>query len=140
MDDMKYTVALRKLFEVMEGRIDIDEVKFNRKNDSFDVVTSSCVHVCFGDEFRNTHNIGYKMIKWSESDDPRCVIASYTKVFEHNHIAFRIMYDADGVLKLIDNTTDDIEMYVINSIEEGKEKAQEIFEKYCNEIMENICG
>lgn len=31
MDNMRYTVALRKLFEVMEGRTNIDEVKFNRK-------------------------------------------------------------------------------------------------------------
>ena len=56
MDDMRYTVALRKLFEVMEGRTDIDEVKFNRENDSFDVINSSGVHVCFGDEFRKSHN------------------------------------------------------------------------------------
>ena len=32
--DMRYTEALRKLFEVMEGRPDIKEVKFNRENDT----------------------------------------------------------------------------------------------------------
>lgn len=53
MDDMRYTEALRKLFEVMEGRTDITSVKFNRENDSFDVITTSGIHVCFGDEFRN---------------------------------------------------------------------------------------
>lgn len=53
MDDMKYTEALKKLFEVMDGRSDINEVKFDRENDTFDVITTSGTHVCFGDEFRN---------------------------------------------------------------------------------------
>lgn len=140
MDEMRYTVALRKLFDVMEGRTDIDEVKFNRKDDSFNVITSSGVHVCFGSEFRHAHNAGYKKIKWSENDEPRCVMSSSTKVFDYNRIIFRIMYDADGILKLIDNTPDDMEIYVIHSVEEGKEKAQEIFEQYCDEIMKNICS
>lgn len=51
--NMKYTEALRKLFEVMEGRPDILEVKFDRKNDSFDVTSNTGIHVCFGNEFRN---------------------------------------------------------------------------------------
>lgn len=50
---MKYTEALKKLFEVMEGRPEITEVKFNRKDDSFDVISGNNIHVCFGDEFRN---------------------------------------------------------------------------------------
>ena len=53
MEEMRYTEALRKLFEVMEGRPDIKEIKFNRENDSFDVISDDGVHVCFGDEFRN---------------------------------------------------------------------------------------
>jgi len=53
MGDMRYTVALRKLFEVMEGRTDIFEVKFNRNDDSFEVVSDTGVHICFGSEFRN---------------------------------------------------------------------------------------
>lgn len=53
MEDMKYTEALRKIFEVMEGRPDIKEVKFDRENDSFDVSSDTGVHVCFGNEFRN---------------------------------------------------------------------------------------
>ncbi len=52
MENMKYTQALRKLFEVMEGRTDITSVKFDRENDTFDVITTSGIHVCFGDEFR----------------------------------------------------------------------------------------
>ena len=139
MDDMRYTVALRKLFEVMEGRTDIDEVKFNRENDSFDVISSSGVHVCFGNEFRNSHNTGYKKIKWS-GDDPHSMMTSYTKVFDYKQIGFRIMYCADDLLRLVDNTTDDMKMYVIHSVEEGKEKAQVIFEQYCDEIMKNICS
>lgn len=139
MDDMRYTVALRKLFEVMEGRTDIDEVKFNRKNDSFDVISSGGVHVCFGDEFRNAHNIGYKKIKWS-GDDPHGMMTSYTKIFGYKQIGFRIMYCADDFLRLVDNTSDDMKMYVIHSVEEGKEKAQAIFEQYCDEIMKNICS
>lgn len=67
-------------------------------------------------------------------------MSSCTKVFDYNHIIFKIMYDANGVLKLIDNTSDDMKIYVIHSVEEGKEKAQEIFEQYCNEIMKNICS
>ena len=54
MEYMKYTEALRKLFEVMEGRPDINEVKFDRENDSFDVVSNTGVHICFGNEFRNS--------------------------------------------------------------------------------------
>ena len=51
--DMRYTEALRKLFEVMEGRPDIKEIKFNRENDTFDVISDTGIHVCLGDEFRN---------------------------------------------------------------------------------------
>lgn len=53
MGDMKYTEALKKLFEVMDGRSDINEVKFDRENDIFDVITTSGTHVYFGGEFRN---------------------------------------------------------------------------------------
>lgn len=54
MENIKYTEALRKLFEVMEGRSDIKEVKFDKNNDSFDVIDiNNNVHMCFGDEFRN---------------------------------------------------------------------------------------
>lgn len=53
MNDMRYTEALKKLFEVMDGRSDINEVKFDRENDTFDVITTSGTHVCFGSEFRN---------------------------------------------------------------------------------------
>ena len=49
---MRYTEALRKLFEVMQGRTDILEVKFNREDDSFDVISNDSIHVCFGSEFR----------------------------------------------------------------------------------------
>ena len=31
MEDMRHTEALGKLFEIMEGRYDIKEVKFDRK-------------------------------------------------------------------------------------------------------------
>ena len=51
--DMRYTEALSKLFEVMESRPDIKEVKFDRENDSFDVISDTGIHVCFGNEFRN---------------------------------------------------------------------------------------
>ena len=52
-NEMRYTDALRKLFEVMEGRSDILEVKFDRENDSFDVISNNGgVHMCFGKEFR----------------------------------------------------------------------------------------
>jgi hypothetical protein len=51
-NQMRYTEALRKLFEIMEGRTDILEVKFDRENDSFDVISNNCIHVCFGNEFR----------------------------------------------------------------------------------------
>lgn len=51
---MRYTEALRKIFEVMEGRPDISEVKFDRENDMFDVISSNGdIHICFGSEFRN---------------------------------------------------------------------------------------
>lgn len=51
---MRYTDALRKLFEVMEGRPDIKEIKFDRENDMFDVISNNGDrHICFGSEFRN---------------------------------------------------------------------------------------
>ena len=53
MENMKYTEALKMIFKVMEGRPDIKEIKFNRENDSFDVISDTGVHVCFGDEFRD---------------------------------------------------------------------------------------
>lgn len=51
-NQMRYTEALRKLFEVMDGRTDILKVEFDRENDSFDVISSDGIHVCFGSEFR----------------------------------------------------------------------------------------
>lgn len=53
MEKMRYTEALRKLFEIMEGRPDIKEIKFDRENDSFDVISDTGIHVCFGNEFRS---------------------------------------------------------------------------------------
>lgn len=63
MDNMKYTEALRKLFEVMEGRPGICQVKFDRENDSFDVIGNDSVHTCFGDEFRNKGNVDMKKVE-----------------------------------------------------------------------------
>ena len=54
-NQMKYTEALRKLFEVMEGRTDILKVEFDRENDSFDVISNDGIHICFGNEFRSAH-------------------------------------------------------------------------------------
>lgn len=48
---MKYIEALMKLFEVMQGRQDILEVKFDRENNSFNVITDDGIHVCFCNEF-----------------------------------------------------------------------------------------
>ena len=53
MEDMKYTEALKMIFKVMEGRPDIKEIKFDRENDSFDIISDTGVHVCFGSEFRD---------------------------------------------------------------------------------------
>lgn len=50
---MTYPEALRKLFEIMEGRTDIKEVRFARENDSFVVIDDAGIRVCFGDEFRD---------------------------------------------------------------------------------------
>lgn len=49
---LTYTQALRKLFEVMEGRSDIQRVKFNRDDDTFEVISDTTDHICFGSEFR----------------------------------------------------------------------------------------
>ena len=52
---LKYTEAVRKLFEVMDGREDIAKVVFNRNADSFDVIdTDGNIHLCLGSEFRYT--------------------------------------------------------------------------------------
>ncbi len=81
----------------------------------------------------------FKKIEWI-GNDPHGMMTSYTKVFGYKQIGFRIMNCADGLLRLVDNTTDDMKMYVIHSVEEGKEKAQALFEQYCNEIIRNISG
>ena len=51
-DTMKYTEALKLLFKVMEGRPDITEVKFDRENDVFEVISGNTRHICLGSEFR----------------------------------------------------------------------------------------
>ena len=70
---MKYTEALRKLFEVADGRPDILSVEFDRENDSFSVITNSGEHLCFGHEFRNGNNpsicVGDK-VRILANDDP----------------------------------------------------------------------
>lgn len=50
---MKYSKALKMLFEIMEARPDITEVKFDRDNDTMNIINGNNIHVCFGDEFRN---------------------------------------------------------------------------------------
>lgn len=52
---MKYTKALRMVYEIMENREDIKEIKFDRDNGSFDVISpNGDIHICFENEFRNT--------------------------------------------------------------------------------------
>lgn len=51
-NQMRYTEALRKLFEVMQGRTDILEVKFDRENGKFKVISNNGIHVCFENEFK----------------------------------------------------------------------------------------
>lgn len=52
MEGMRYTEALRKLNDVMQGREDIKEVKFDKENNMFEVTDiNGRIHVCFGDEF-----------------------------------------------------------------------------------------
>ena len=63
MKKMRYTEALRKLFEVMEGRPDIKEIKFDRENDSFNVISDTGIHVCFGNEFRKSNKDEIKICK-----------------------------------------------------------------------------
>lgn len=48
---MMYTEALKMLSEVMKGRPDIKEVKFNWDDGNFDVITDNVDHVCFLSEF-----------------------------------------------------------------------------------------
>lgn len=52
-DTTRYTVVLKMLAKIMEGRPDIIEVKFNQQNGSFDVVDDGgYTHVCFLSEFK----------------------------------------------------------------------------------------
>ena len=78
---MRYTEALRKLFEVMEGRPDIKEVKFDRENDSFDVISDTDVHVCFGNEFRNS-KIGIQSEKMEDKSMDNRNYDVTNKIFE----------------------------------------------------------
>lgn len=72
-------------------------------------------------------------IKW-EGDDPKGVMTSYTRIFNKVEIGFRIMTGADG-LTLVDFTRGD--HHKIYTVDEGKQKAQELFNQYCDEIMKN---
>lgn len=50
---MKYTEALQKLNDVMQGREDIKEVKFDKENDTFEVIDmDGNIHIRFGSEFK----------------------------------------------------------------------------------------
>lgn len=78
----------------------------------------------------------FKKLEWS-GNDPKGIMTSYTTVFQNNQIGFRIMNCADGKLRLID-FANDMEKHIVNSVEDGKRKAQELFDKYCMEILHNI--
>lgn len=51
--NMKYTDALKMLCEIMKERPDINEVKFNRNNDTFDVICDNVEHLCLVSEFKH---------------------------------------------------------------------------------------
>lgn len=80
---------------------------------------------------------GFRQIKW-DGNDPKRILTSYTNVFGNNQIGFRIMNCADGSLNLIDFTNNEMKIYIIKSVEEGKEMAQSLFDSYCDEILRNI--
>lgn len=78
----------------------------------------------------------FKKIEWC-GDNPKGILTSYTTIFGDNKIGFRIMNCADGKLRLIDFSNDK-EEHVVVSVEDGKKKAQELFDKYCMDILHNI--
>ena len=78
----------------------------------------------------------FKKIEWCGAD-PKRIMTSYTTIFGNNQIGFRIMNCADGKLRLIDFSNDK-EEHVIVSVEDEKRKAQELFDKYCMDILHNI--
>lgn len=47
----------------MNGRPDINEVKFDRDNDSFDVISDTGIYVCFGNEFSKLNKNEIKNMK-----------------------------------------------------------------------------
>lgn len=50
---MKYSEALKLLASIMDERQDIKEVKFDKENDTFIIISEdNSEHICFGSEFR----------------------------------------------------------------------------------------
>lgn len=49
---MKYSDALKMLCKIMKERPDIKEVKFNRDDGTFDVISDNVDHLCFVSEFK----------------------------------------------------------------------------------------
>lgn len=60
MEDMKFTEALERVFEIMEGRPEIKEIKFNRKDDLFSIISDTDILMCVGDEFRKRKKIKFQ--------------------------------------------------------------------------------
>ena len=73
-------------------------------------------------------------LEW-DGDNPKEVMTSYTTIFPTCKIGFRIMNGTTDKLILVDFTGN--KNYPIESVEAGKKKAQELYNEYCEQILEN---
>ena len=83
----------------------------------------------------------FKKLTWT-TEDPKEMMLARVKIFGNDYLGFRLMECTDGLIRLIDGqkqSREDRYSIVVNSIEEGKREAQLLYERYCAEIVINIC-
>lgn len=100
---MKYSEAVKKLFEVMDAIPEITKVKFNREEDSIDIISGDNIHVCFRYEDNkpiNKYIIGDKVkTKIHFNNDPRttveAIICGIELINTNNTIRYKIKLSDD---------------------------------------------
>lgn len=83
------------------------------------------------------NGIKWKQIVW-DGNNPHGVMTSYTPLFDNRNIRFRIMYNGNGELMLMDFQATRKTCHIINTVDDGKKLAQQLYENYCDEIFNNL--
>lgn len=82
----------------------------------------------------------FKKLVWS-GDDPKTHITSYTKIIANFQLGYRITTVAGGSLMLMEYIGNArTNRYDIESVDQGKQLAQTMFDAHCKDILRNIYG